>query len=480
MTMTFTCDLAAKSRPFAHTWETCVGSGHALLALRADWQRDLARCHADLGFRTVRFHGILSDGMGTLTDQMDRLLDSFHNADTIFDYLLSIGMKPFVELSFMPLALSTGGDIVFHYKGNITPPRDYDQWAALTGRLVRHWTERYGLEEVRSWHFEVWNEPNLSAFWTGTQADYFHLYRVTRDAIKAVDQDLRVGGPATSSNSWIDDFLSYCAANDAAPDFVSTHHYPTDDFGKPGDDTEAQLAASHLGVLAEQSSAVRAKVGDLPLYYTEWCTSSNPRDALHDDPYAAAYIVRTVMEQQGIVDGYSYWTFSDIFEENYFPSVPFHGGFGLMNIHGIAKPSYRGYEILHGLGDCAHEVSGGHDTVKVWVTSGGGRVSVLLVNLALPRHLIEAQTVQVDLTGLPPGTARSRGIDADHANAKARWQTMGAPDYPTPEQVDTLHEASRMVWQTVETQRDGDRTRVEITVQPQSVTVIEFDGDAAH
>ncbi|MDN5786334.1 glycosyl hydrolase [Pseudorhodobacter sp.] len=478
MSATFTCDLTAPSQPFPHTWEHCVGSGHALLALRADWQRDLVRCHADLGFRNVRFHGLLSDDVGTLTDQNDQLLYSFHNADAIFDFLLSKGMKPFVELSFMPLALSSGGDIVFHYKANITPPRDYGQWAELIGRLVRHWTERYGAKEVRSWHFEVWNEPNLSAFWTGTQADYFQLYRVTREAIKAVDASLQVGGPATSSNSWIDDFLKFCADNDAAPDFVSTHHYPTDDFGKPGDDTEAQLAASHLGVLAEQSAAVRAKIGDLPLFYTEWSTSSNPRDTLHDDPYAAAYIVRAVMEQQGIVDAYSYWTFSDIFEENYFPSAPFHGGFGLMNIHGIPKPAYRGYEILHDLGDRIHAVTGTHETVKAWVVSGRNRVSVLLVNLALPRHAISTEKVTLHLTGANgPSKARIRRIDADHANAKAHWQAMGAPDYPTPSDVAELQKASQLVWQPQKVDPKGGQVTMDITVQPQSVTLIELDGE---
>ncbi len=299
MSPVFSCDLTASSSPFVHLWEQCVGSGHAALALRADWQSDLARCHDELGFRNVRFHGLLSDDMGTLTDQNDQLLYSFHNADRIMDFVMSIGMKPFVELSFMPLALSSGGYSVFHYKANITPPRDYGQWADLIQKLTQHWAERYGVEEVRTWNFEVWNEPNLPAFWTGTQEDYLHLYRVTRDAIKSVDAKFPVGGPATSSNSWIDDFLAFCKSNDARPDFVSTHHYPTDDFGNLGDDTEAQLAASRLGVLSEQSAAVRAKVGDLPLYYTEWCTSSNPRDALHDDPYAAAYIERAVMEQKG-------------------------------------------------------------------------------------------------------------------------------------------------------------------------------------
>jgi xylan 1,4-beta-xylosidase len=176
----------------------------------------------------VRFHGILSDPMGTLTCQKDRLLYSFFNADSIIDYLLSIGMRPFVELSFMPTTLASGAQTVFRYQGNVTPPRDYRAWAALIQKLVHHWVDRYGVAEVREWYFEVWNEPNLHAFWTGTQADYFELYRHTAEAIKGIDPGLRVGGPASAKNAWITEFLDFCDGHGIAADFVSTHHYPTD------------------------------------------------------------------------------------------------------------------------------------------------------------------------------------------------------------------------------------------------------------
>jgi xylan 1,4-beta-xylosidase len=261
------------------------------------------------------------------------LLYSFVNADTIFDLLLSIGMRPFVELSFMPSALSSGDQIVFHYRANVTKPRDYAQWAVLIRKLVTHWIDRYGIDEVRQWPFEVWNEPNLTAFGSGLKSDYFKLYRYTVEAIKGVDDALQVGGPATAANAWIDEFIAYCRDNELPVDFVTTHHYPTDAFGQPNDDTETQLSKSTRSVLREQARAVRRQAGDLPVYYTEWCTSSNPRDPLHDDPYAASFIVKTVLEANALVQGYSYWTFSDIFEENYFPSVPFHGGFGLLNVH---------------------------------------------------------------------------------------------------------------------------------------------------
>ena len=194
MSATFTACLSAPTTPLKHAWEHTVGSGHALLALRADWQQQLQRCHHELGFRHVRFHGLLDDDMGTLIAHQDQPLYSFFNADRICDFLLSIGMRPFVELGFMPEMLASGHETVFHYRGNVTPPVDYNAWATLIGKLLGHWVERYGIAEVRQWYFEVWNEPNLPAFWTGTQDDYFKLYSHTVQAIKTVDASLRVDG----------------------------------------------------------------------------------------------------------------------------------------------------------------------------------------------------------------------------------------------------------------------------------------------
>ena len=198
MTVTFTSRLSAAAAPLQHAWEHTIGSSRAVLALRADWQEQLQRCHDELGFRYVRFHGLLDDDMGTLISHQDKPLYSFFNADRIWDFLLSIGMRPFVELGFMPEMLASGPETVFHFRGNVTPPADYDAWGRLIRKLVGHWVERYGIAEVSQWFFEVWNEPNLPVFWTGTQDDYFKLYGHTAQAIKTVDASLRVGGPATA------------------------------------------------------------------------------------------------------------------------------------------------------------------------------------------------------------------------------------------------------------------------------------------
>jgi xylan 1,4-beta-xylosidase len=472
----FSCDLSQQGIELLHCWEHSVGSCHAPIALRADWQQQLRRCQAELGFRYVRFHGLLSDDLGTVIKHDDKLLYSFFNADQIVDFLLSIGMRPFVELSFMPTALASGSKTVFHYRGNVTPPADYQQWSALIQTLVGHWVDRYGLHEVAEWFFEVWNEPNLKAFWTGTQKDYFQLYQVTAHAIKKIDPSLKVGGPATARDGWIDDFLEFCEAVNVPVDFVTTHHYPTDALGHEDDDTEAQLANSQRGVLREWTQDTRRRAGTRPVYYTEWNSSSNPRDPRHDEPYAAAFVAKTALEASDLVQGYGFWTFSDIFEENYFPSVPFHGGFGLLNLHGIAKPTYRAFELLHKLGRERLWVDGLHDTVNAWITREHGRITVLLVNHALPRHSITEERVRVRLAhGSEPSRAWVERIDDHHANAKRRWQAFGAPEYLAGPMLEQLHEASRVARQACPWSRIDDGVAFEIDLPPHAVACLSVE-----
>ncbi len=472
----FTCSFLQSPKAFPHFWEHTVGSGHAPLALRADWQAQMLRCHNELGFQHVRFHALLSDEMGTLICEEEQLLYSFFSADRIIDFLLSIGMRPFVELSFMPETLSSGNTTVFRYRANVTPPKDYRQWAALIHKLAAHWVGRYGAAEVRKWFFEVWNEPNLEAFWTGSQEDYFRLYRCTVTAIKSVDELLKVGGPATANSQWIPEFLDYCKRNALSIDFVSTHHYPTDAFGKPGADTMTQLEHAPRNGMKDQASKARDEAGGLPLYYTEWNISSNPFDLMHDEPFAAAFVTRIIMEARGLVQGYSFWTFSDIFAENYFPSVPFHGGFGLLNLHGIAKPSYRAFQLLHGSGTELLEVAGSHSTVDAWVVRKSDAATILMTNLAMPRHPIQTELVNLKLTGAPaPRTAWTERIDEEHANPRLLWETMGEPEYLSASQVEQLEMASTLRKESQSWTFDRGNIELAVALPPQSVAAITIE-----
>jgi xylan 1,4-beta-xylosidase len=470
--LTFFCDLAEATIPLPHFWEHTVGSDHAPVALRADWQSQLKRAHEELGFRHVRFHGLLSDGMRTVIREHDY---SFFNADQVFDFLFSIGMRPFVELSFMPGALASGDKTVFSYQANITPPKDYKQWAKLIDRFVSHLVERYGEKEVAEWLFEVWNEPNLKMFWAGTQREYFRLYRYTAEAIKKISPSFKVGGPATARSEWIEDFVGFCQRNNVPADFVSTHHYPNDGFHRDGT-TEEQLFKSQRGIMREVAQNTRRHAGNRPVYYTEWNSSSNPRDPLHDEPYAAAFVASTVMEANGLVDGYSFWTFSDIFEEEDFPSAPFHGGFGLLTLHGIPKPTYRAFELLHNLGDRQSLVDGLHETVDCSVIQKESSVTVLLTNHTTPGHSIETEEVELRLDNArEPLAAKIQRIDEEHANPKRLWVEMGQPEYLSSKDVERLEQASRLVDQKQSISFHDGSVLLKASLPPHAVAAITIE-----
>jgi xylan 1,4-beta-xylosidase len=472
----FTCDTAKKSQPLPHFWEHTIGSGHAKLALRSDWQAQLRRCREELGVQYIRFHSLLSDEMSTLVQQKDEPIYSFFNIGQVMDFLLSIGMKPLVELSFMPTALASGKKTVFHYKANVTPPKDYAQWATLIHKLLTHWVERYGLEELLQWYFEVWNEPNLESFWPSTQEDYFELYRRTAQTIKSVDQSLRVGGPATARNAWIEEFLTFCKQNKLPLDFISTHHYPTDVVEPQLPDAEAMLAKVPRSVLRKQAQDVQRLAKGYPVFYTEWNTSSSGMDALHDQAYAAAYIIKTIMEVNGLVEVYSFWTFTDIFEESSFPSKPFHGGFGLLNLHGIPKPSYRAFELLHHLGDELLPVDGEHETLDCWVVRGDGKISVVVTNTALPHHPIQTESIEIHLQALKqPQNAYLERIDETHVNPHQRWLDMGEPEYLTAEQIEHLHEASQLERESCPFRYENKTVIIDLTIPPQALAFITLE-----
>jgi xylan 1,4-beta-xylosidase len=472
----FRTDWTAHHVPLAHFWEHTVGSCHAPLALRADWQAQLARCRRELGFRNVRFHGLFGEDLGTCVLHGGRTIESFFNADAIVDYLLAVDVRPFVELSFMPRALASGEDTIFHYRANVTPPRDLSAWAGLVRRLAAHWVERYGLDEVRRWYFEVWNEPNLPAFWAGTREDYFSLYRHTAAALKGLDAGLHVGGPATAKNEWLPEFLDFCSRERLPADFVSTHHYPNDPLWSPAQDTESELAGGRRGVLREWAAEAHRQARGRPLLYTEWNASSNPRFPRQDEPYAAAFAVKSVLEVSGLVEAYSFWTFTDIFEENYFPSTPFHGGFGLLTLHGIPKPTYRAFELLHRLGNEQLPVEGAHETVDAWAVCGGDRLMILLTNHALPRQPIAARQVVVVIGAAPaPRGVKLERIDADHANAKAEWRRRGCPQYLRRADVEQLEEASRLREEAPAWRYENGTLSVEVGLPPHAVAALTID-----
>ncbi|HEY4207146.1 MAG TPA: glycoside hydrolase family 88 protein, partial [Puia sp.] len=330
-------DFRKPAGTFSRSFEECVGAGRAAEGLRADWQQQLAVAEKAIGFKYIRFHGLLCDEMHVYTEdkKTGQPIYNWQYVDKLYDYLLSIGIRPFVELGFMPPDLASGTKTVFWWKGNVTPPKSYERWSDLIHALVKHFEDRYGRSEVEKWYFEVWNEPDLHGFFDGTQEQYFHLYQVTAAAVKAVCPTYRVGGPATSGSKWIREMLRYCAANKLTLDFISTHSYNTrtvfDEFGLK---KRSMLSSDYLWGNVVNTRRIMDSSGDrgLQLHYTEINSSPSSRDPLHDSYQNASFLLNTLKHTEHAANSMSYWTFTDIFEEAGPAVTAFHGGFGLMNL----------------------------------------------------------------------------------------------------------------------------------------------------
>lgn len=451
-----------------------IGAGRANEGLRADWQQQLAEIRRDAGFRYIRFHGLLTDDMGVFKiDAQGKEQVNFQYIDALFDYLLSIGIKPFVELGFMPNAMASGTKTIFWWRGNVTPPKDYEQWGRLVKALTEHWTARYGKEEVGSWYFEVWNEPNLDGFWAGTQDEYFKLYAHAARAVKSVDASYRVGGPATAGAAWIPEMIAYADKNRVPLDFVSTHSYGVnqgflDEFGTTGTVLSKDEMAVASDVLRNRKEIAASTMPKLELHYTEWSSSYTPADPTHDSYQQAAYILKKLKQSSGAVQSMSYWVFTDIFEEPGPRFEAFHGGFGLMNTQGIKKPAYFAYQFLNQLGstELKNADRASYATVD---ERGGAQVLLWDYTHTLPEGINNQQffikdlpprakgSARVALRGLKPGayTMTVSQVGYKQNDAFTAYIGMGSPKQLTRQQVETLKAQATGKPSRVETVRVG-------------------------
>lgn len=339
-------------------FKECVGAGRANEGLRADWQQQLAYVRKECGFKYIRMHGLLTDDMAVYKeDSKGNPEYNYMYIDVLFDFLHSIGMKPFVELGFMPNALASGNQTIFWWRGNVTPPKDYEKWAGLIKNLIEHFTERYGADEVKTWYFEVWNEPNLSpGFWTGTQEEYFKLYKYTAQAVKSINKEYRVGGPGTAGAAWEPEMIEYCHKNNVPIDFISTHAYGVkqgflDEYGQGGTVLDKNPMSLSGDVLQSRKEIAGSSLPNLELHYTEWSASYTPADPIHDSYHEASYVLQKLKQVGNAANSMSYWVFTDIFEEPGPRFTPFHGGFGMLTIQGINKPVFYAYQFLNHLGN---------------------------------------------------------------------------------------------------------------------------------
>ncbi|MGA7155253.1 MAG: beta-xylosidase [Acidobacteriaceae bacterium] len=460
---TLTIDATHLIGPHSQTPLNTVGSGRANEGLRADWQAQLSMVQREIGFHYIRFHGILHDDMGVYTeDHHGDPIYNFQYVDTLYDALLARHIRPFVELSFMPAALASGPQTVFWWKGNITPPKDMTKWNNLIKAFVIHLQSRYGVDEVNHWYFEVWNEPDLhNGFWTGSQADYFNLYKNTAESIRAVCPHCRVGGPATASG-WEADWLNFIAANHVPADFLSTHTYgvvpsaPSPD-GTAGTSLDPSPNAITGRVRHSRELIDHSLTPHLELHYTEWNSSYTAHDPILDQYIQAPYILEKLRATSPLAQSMSFWTFTDIFEEGGPPTRPFHGGFGLINLQGIRKPAYFAYKFLAQLGptDIATTIP-----AHSWATTNSnGAVQVLFWNytpIVPPSNsndevfykreqpALRAPPTHLLIDHLANGTYQLNiyRTGYEQNDAYTAYLHMGSPDNLSPAQVQSLNHAA--------------------------------------
>jgi xylan 1,4-beta-xylosidase len=439
-------DPSAPSHPFPHFWERMFGSGRAVLSLRDSYRQDLRAVKGVTSFGYVRFHGILMDELGVYDEDLSgQPVFNFSYIDQIYDGLLANGVRPFVELSFMPKKLAAQPMLhAFWYKQNISPPKDYARWDALISALATHLVERYGIAEVSQWYFEVWNEPNLD-FWGGTphQSTYWELYDHTAKALKAVNTHLRVGGPATAQAAWVPDFIQHGTDAGVPIDFVSTHVYG-DDTAKDVFGTDEHISREHMVCRAVSKVHDQIKAStqpSLPLIWSEFNASFANKPFVTDSVFMGPWLASTIRQCDGLVDDMSYWTFSDVFEEQGVIKTPFYGGFGLLAEGGIPKPSFNAFALLHQLGDIRIQMDA---EATLLTRRSDGALVLALWNYAAADEVVAPRRIALDLKAFARHKVTVARLDGGHGDVHAAYEAMGAPRYPTMQQLAALKAAAAL------------------------------------
>ena len=442
-------DAVTVIRPVDRPWRPIIGSEHLSQVeagigpggrpIGAEFSEALRLAHDELGVEAVRAHAILGDDLGTYREVDGRPVHDFSGIDRIYDHVLDLGLRPIVELSFMPRDLA--GDpakTVFDYGAIVSPPRDWDRWEELVRDFTAHLVERYGSEEVRHWAFEVWNEANLEVFWSGTREEYLRLYDVSVRAVKAVDGQLIVGGPASAAGKWVDELLAHCRTTGSPIDFVSTHTYGN-------------------APLDLRPIAARHGYPGLPQWWTEWGAHASHFNPVHDSPWSAAYLVRGMASAMGRTEALAYWTVSDHFEELGRPPRLLHGGFGLLAVGNLRKPRWWGLWMLEqllpqrlastvmgdGAGDMVQAIGSRDDDGRVAILAWNGTVDV---TKAGGSPLLD-RSATLRLSGLDRGRyrLRHRRLDETHSNLVASWAEIGAgADWPDDAQWQRLRAENRL------------------------------------
>ena len=466
-------DATAKGAPFPHYWERMFGSGRAILSLRDSYRKDLRALKEATGFEYVRFHAIFHDEVGVYDEADGKPVYNFSYVDQIYDGLLQAGVRPFVELSFMPKKLAAKESYqAFWYRPIVSPPKDWAKWDGLITQFAEHLVERYGIDEVSHWYFEVWNEPNLD-FWAGEpkQSTYWELYDHTALALKKVSPRLLVGGPATAQAAWVSAFIQHATEKQIPYDFVSTHVYANDSahdvFG-----TEEPIPRT--GMVCHAVKKVHDEVKnlarpDVPVIFSEYNASYKNETQVTDAVFMGPWLADTIRQCDGLVDNLAYWSLSDVFEEQGVVKQPFYGGYGLMAAGNLPKPAFNAFRLLHRLGAERLPVN---SASALATRRADGTIVAAVWNLYLPEESGNPKEVTIAFKGLRGAhQAKVARLDETHGSLLALYNTMGRPRYPTQKQLQELRQASSLPAPDEIPFQDG---KVTLRLPAQGLAVIEI------
>jgi xylan 1,4-beta-xylosidase len=472
---TIEIDAAAPSHLFPHFWEKMFGSGRAILSLRESYRHDLRETKRITGFEYVRFHAIFHDEVGLYDEDKDgHPIYNYSYVDQIYDGLLENHVRPFIEISFMPKKLAFDPNALhpFWYKQNVSPPKDWNKWEQLIENFTRHLVARYGEDEVAQWYFEIWNEPNID-FWAGNpkETTYYELYDRAARAIKRVSPRLRVGGPATAQAAWVDRFLAHCKEKNVPVDFASTHVYGNDRaedvFGTHESIPRTQMVCRAVKKVHDQIAA--SPYPNTPLIWSEFNASYMNEPAVTDTAFMGPWMADTIRQCDGLANVMSYWTFSDVFEEQGVVQTPFYGGFGLLAERSIPKAAFNDFTLLHKLGDTRLDVNS--DSALV-TRRKDGSLAIAVWNLFLPEEAGSPKTVTLHFKGLRDAhSARITIVDKEHGSPLSAWEKMGRPASPTLSQMEALRKAAALPAAQSRSLKSGSLT---LTLQPHALALVEI------
>jgi xylan 1,4-beta-xylosidase len=454
-------DSSAPSHPLPHFWEKMFGSGRAILSLRESYRHDLRETKRITDFEFVRFHAIFQDEVGMYDeDAAGNPVYNFSYVDQVYD-------------GFMPKRLTSDPNALhaFWYKQNVAPPKDWNRWGQMIEAFTRHLVQRYGLEEVSQWYFEVWNEPNID-FWVGNPKEetYYQLYDQAAQAVKRVSPRLRVGGPATAQAGWADRFLAHCKDKSIPVDFVSSHVYGNDKaedvFGTHEQISRNKMVCRSVKKVHDQIAA--SPFPKMPLIWTEYNAAYDNNPAVTDSAYMGPFLANTIRECDGLVDVMSYWSFSDVFEEQGVVKTPFYGGFGLLAERSIPKAAFNDFALLHRLGDSRLDVSS--DSALV-TRRKDGSLAIAAWNLFLPEEAGSPKTLTLRFRGAaPPKSVRVTIVDKEHGSPLPAWEKMGSPVSPTEPQIAELRKAAALPATKTMALTNGS---LSLALQPHALALIE-------